>query len=119
MRSPEVVRLVDEFFFELHFRYALCTISLLYSICIVSDYKLSDYTIDPKIIYQIHTALSPPLCPMPHPPSPLPFSCEFLTECGWGHDIPHEYMGLQLDRPGALNAFREMRVLGRRAHMWI
>jgi len=64
MRSPEVARLVDEFFLELHFR------------------------------------------------------CEFLTECGWGHDIPHEYTGLKLDRPGALNAFREMRVLGIRAHMW-
>ncbi|KAJ1424110.1 hypothetical protein B484DRAFT_363622, partial [Ochromonadaceae sp. CCMP2298] len=79
MRSPEVARLVDEFFLELHFRYALCTISLLYPICIVSDYTyiMSDYIIsDPH-------CLSHPTYPL----SPMP-SCEFLTECGWGHDIP-------------------------------
>jgi hypothetical protein len=39
--------------------------------------------------------------------------------CGWGHDIPHEFMGITLDRPSALNVFREMRVMGVRAHMWV
>jgi len=65
LRDPELALLVDEFFFELHFR------------------------------------------------------CELMLECGWGHDIPHAFDGLKLDRESALHLFREMRERGIRAHIWV
>jgi hypothetical protein len=49
----------------------------------------------------------------------LHFRCDLMMSCGWGHDIPKYFMGIKLDRPNALNVFREMRVMGVRAHMWV
>jgi hypothetical protein len=64
LRRPEVSRLVDEFFFELHFR------------------------------------------------------CEILMYCGWGDHMPEVVEGLQMNRLGAMNYFRQLREMGIRAHIW-
>ena len=48
----------------------------------------------------------------------LHFRCEIMMQCGWNTTMPEWYMGLKLDRYGALKFFRDLRMRGVRAHFW-
>lgn len=48
----------------------------------------------------------------------LHFRCEIMMPCGWDSAMPEQFRGLRLDRPGALELFRDLRSKGVRAHFW-
>jgi hypothetical protein len=48
----------------------------------------------------------------------LHFRCEVMMPCGWDSKMPEEFMGLKLDRHGALQLFGDLRRRGVRAHFW-
>ena len=48
----------------------------------------------------------------------LHFRCEILMPCAWGRKMPEDYMGLKLNRYGALKFFGKIRRQGIRAHFW-
>mgnify|MGYP003385695784 CR=1 FL=1 len=48
----------------------------------------------------------------------LHFRCEIMMPCGWDSGMPDKVEGLRLDRPGALELFRDLRRRGIRAHFW-
>lgn len=48
----------------------------------------------------------------------LHFRCEVMMPCGWDDAMPERVGALQLDRPGALQFFADLRRSGIRAHFW-
>ncbi len=99
---PELFSLVDEFFFELHFRYALIFVVYIYNEFMFSCFYFCSYTFN----QHVHCLVTIK-------------RCEVMTSCGWGKRVPAESHGLPLVRSAVLRYFIGLRQMsGIRAHIW-